>query len=187
MFSVTFTTQILLGVRTAKGMVSGGIGAFVNLPKVSVNATQLSHINEQCEPVTDKRKDEGSLESALENVFDSLTHITPSVDVNMGVLANLQVDVAHFSERAAVQAVLASTSYPLPTACLKFDPGSHKYGVPSHTPSATAISGSSKGGDAASSDSDKQSGAAKLGEGPDLLFLGVLVVALVAVVYCGWG
>ncbi|KAF7588728.1 hypothetical protein BBP40_005289 [Aspergillus hancockii] len=156
-FSITFTPQILLGIRTAKGMVSGGIGAFVNLPKVSINATQLSHVNEKCEPVADERNNEGTLTSSLDNTFDGLTHIYPSVDVNMGVLANLQVDVAHFSERAAVQAVLASTSYPLPTACLKFDSDRHTYGVPSKTPSATATSGSNKGANSASSDSDKQS------------------------------
>ncbi|GAB1200194.1 hypothetical protein APSETT444_009561 [Aspergillus pseudonomiae] len=182
-FSVTFTPQILLGVSTAKGLVSGGVGAFVNLPKVSVNATQLSHVSEKCEPVNGKANEDGSLTSVLDDVYDSLTHIAPSVDINMGVLANMEVDIADFSERVGVEAVLASTSYPLPTACLKYDAKSHTYGTPSRTPSATATSGSVKGADDRSSDSDKQSGAARLVENLGLLPLSILAASLIAVGY----
>ncbi|KAB8261230.1 hypothetical protein BDV32DRAFT_121925 [Aspergillus pseudonomiae] len=182
-FSVTFTPQILLGVSTAKGLVSGGVGAFVNLPKVSVNATQLSHVSEKCEPVNGKANEGGSLTSVLDDVYDSLTHIAPSVDINMGVLANMEVDIADFSERVGVEAVLASTSYPLPTACLKYDAKSHTYGTPSRTPSATATSGSVKGADDRSSDSDKQSGAARLVENLGLLPLSILAASLIAVGY----
>ncbi|OGM41199.1 hypothetical protein ABOM_009575 [Aspergillus bombycis] len=183
-FSVTFTPQILLGVSTAKGLVSGGVGAFVNLPKVSVNATQLSHVSEKCEPVDGNGNEGDSLTSVLDDVFDSLTHIAPSVDINMGVLANMEVDIADFSERIGVEAVLASTSYPLPTACLKYDAESHTYGTPSRTPSATATSGSVKGADDGSSESDKQSGAASLGENFGLLPLSILTASLIAVGYC---
>ncbi|KAE8334587.1 hypothetical protein BDV24DRAFT_22469 [Aspergillus arachidicola] len=184
-FSVTFTPQILLGISTAKGLVSGGVGAFVNLPKVSVNATQLSHVSEKCEPVADKGNEGDSLTSVLDDVFDSLTHIASSVDIDMGVLANMEVDVADFSERVGVQTVLASTSYPLPTACLKYDAKSQTYGTPSRTPSATATSGSTKGADDSSSDSDKQSGAARLLESLELLPLSILAASMIAVGYCG--
>ncbi|QMW35171.1 hypothetical protein F9C07_1849043 [Aspergillus flavus] len=186
-FSVTFTPQILLGISTAKGFVSGGVGAFVNLPKVSVNATQLSHVSEKCEPVADKGNEGSSLISVLDDVFDSLTHIAPSVDIDMGVLANMEVDVADFSERVGVQAVLASTSYPLPTACLKYDAKSHTYGTPSRTPSATATSGSTKGAADSSSDSDKQSGAARLLESLGILPLSILTASVIAVGCCGYG
>ncbi|KAB8253279.1 hypothetical protein BDV35DRAFT_375240 [Aspergillus flavus] len=186
-FSVTFTPQILLGISTAKGLVSGGVGAFVNLPKVSVNATQLSHVSEKCEPVADKGNEGSSLISVLDDVFDSLTHIAPSVDIDMGVLANMEVDVADFSERVGVQAVLASTSYPLPTACLKYDAKSHTYGTPSRTPSATATSGSTKGAADSSSDSDKQSGAARLLESLGILPLSILAASVISVGCCGYG
>lgn len=146
-----------------------------------MNATQLSHVSDKCEPVVDGSGDD-SLTSVLDDVFDSLTLIAPSVDVNMGVLANMEVDVADFSERVGVQAVLASTSYPLPTACLKYDAKSHTYGTPSRTPSATVTSGSTKGANDRSSDSDKQSGAAKLLGGLDLLPLSILAASMIAIV-----
>ncbi|KAE8349004.1 hypothetical protein BDV28DRAFT_160850 [Aspergillus coremiiformis] len=165
-FNVTFTPQILLGVSTAKGLVTGGIGAFVNLPRVSVNATQLRRVNANCEPVAGNTTGNDSSTSALENVFDSLTRIAPSVDINMGILANMQVDIAQFHEKAAVKTALGSTSYPLPTVCLEFDPRGHRYGAPSRTPSASTTSRSSKGTDVTSSNSDKESYATKMIQGP---------------------
>ncbi|KAE8374262.1 hypothetical protein BDV26DRAFT_46598 [Aspergillus bertholletiae] len=184
-FSVTFTPQILLGVSTAKGFVSGGVGAFVNLPKVSVNATQLSHVSEKCEPVIDKGNGSDSLTAVLDDIFDGLTHIAPSVDINMGVLANMEVDIAEFREQVGALTVLASTSYPLPTACLKFDSKRHTYGTPSRTPSATATPGSTKGANDKSSDSDKQSGAVRLLDNFGLLALSILAASMIAVGYCG--
>ncbi|KAF5855638.1 hypothetical protein ETB97_008848 [Aspergillus alliaceus] len=169
-FSVTFTPQILLGISTVEGIVSGGIGAFVHLPKVSVNATQLHQVNEKCEAVISKNESEESSRSALDNVFDNLMHIAPSVDVNMGVLANMQVDVAQISESVAVQTVLASTSYPLPTVCLNFDPKGHRYGAPSRSKSSASAT---KGADA-----DQQSGTARLVEGPNMVLLSIFTVSL---------
>ncbi|EAW11621.1 putative GPI anchored protein [Aspergillus clavatus NRRL 1] len=130
-----FKPQILLGINTAVGSVQGGIGAFLELPNLSLNVTQLSHVNEHCEAAS---SGDGKLSSTLDNVFGNLTHIVPNVDINLGALANFEVEVPRlFTEAAAVQTVLASTSYPLPTACLEFDSGSGKFGKPSPSPTPT--------------------------------------------------
>ncbi|EAW23837.1 putative GPI anchored protein [Aspergillus fischeri NRRL 181] len=136
--SIGFKPQVLLGINTAVGSVQGGVGAFLELPKVSVNVTQLSNVNEKCESVSNG---DGKLTSMLDNVFGDFTNIVPSVDINLGALANFEVDVPRvFTETAAVQTVLASTSYPLPTACLQFDSESGEYSSPTPTPTPTPVS-----------------------------------------------
>ncbi|RHZ60790.1 uncharacterized protein CDV56_102322 [Aspergillus thermomutatus] len=135
--SIGFKPQVLLGINTAVGSVQGGIGAFLELPNVSLNVTQLSNVNEQCEAVSNG---DGKLTSALNNVLGNFTNIVPTVDINLGALANFEVDVPRvFTEAAAVQTVLVSTSYALPTACLEFDSESGKYSSPTPTPVSSAI------------------------------------------------
>ncbi|RLL95628.1 hypothetical protein CFD26_102941 [Aspergillus turcosus] len=134
--SIGFKPQVLLGINTAVGSVQGGIGAFFELPNVSVNVTQLSNVNEKCETVSNG---DGKLRSVLDNVFGNFTNIVPTVDINLGALARFEVDVPGvFTEAAAVQTVLASTSYPLPTACLQFDSERGSYSSPTPTPVSSA-------------------------------------------------
>ncbi|PKY06665.1 hypothetical protein P168DRAFT_339963 [Aspergillus campestris IBT 28561] len=137
--SVSFTPQILLGISTAKGLVSGGIGAFLELPKLALNITQLSDVDEKCEPSS---KD---TDSPLDSLFESLTNFIPSVDVNMGVLADFGVDMGKEPQSVAVQTVVTSTSYPLPTLCLQFDPDEKTFAVP--TPLAKVASGKAVDGE----------------------------------------
>lgn len=135
--SIGFKPQVLLGINTAVGSVQGGIGAFLELPNVSVNVTQLSNVNEKCETVSNG---DGKLTSVLDNVLGNFTNIVPTVDINLGALARFEVDVpGAFTEAAAVQTVLASTSYPLPTACLQFDSESGEYSSPTPTPASSAV------------------------------------------------
>ncbi|KAH2990454.1 hypothetical protein KXV25_009007 [Aspergillus fumigatus] len=136
--SIGFKPRVLLGINTAVGSVQGGVGAFLELPKVSVNVTQLRNVNEKCESVSNG---EGKLTSMLDNIVGDFTNIVPTVDINLGALANFEVDVPRvFTETAAVQTVLASTSYPLPTACLQFDSESGEYSSPTPTPTPTSVS-----------------------------------------------
>lgn len=127
---MTFTPQILLGISTAKGLVSGGIGAYLELPKLALNITQLSDVDEKCEPSS------GDTDSSLSDLFGNLTNFIPSVDVNMGVLADFGVDMGKSGPQStAVQTVVASTGYSLPTQCLQFDSEGKTFAVP--TPTAT--------------------------------------------------
>jgi hypothetical protein len=167
--SIGFKPQVLLGINTAVGSVQGGVGAFLELPKVSVNVTQLSNVNEKCEAVS---SGDGKLTSMLDNVFGDFTNIVPTVDINLGALANFEVDVPRvFTETAAVQTVLASTSYPLPTACLQFDSESGEYSSPTPTPTPTPVS--SAVGKAATAEARK-SWAAVVGISRGLVLLTVI-------------
>ncbi|GFF64076.1 hypothetical protein IFM60648_01141 [Aspergillus lentulus] len=167
--SIGFKPQVLLGINTAVGSVQGGVGAFLELPKVSVNVTQLSNVNEKCEAVSNG---DGKLTSMLDNIFGNFTNIVPTVDINLGALANFEVDVPRvFTETAAVQTVLASTSYPLPTACLQFDSESGEYSSP--TPTHTPTPASSAVGKVATAEA-KKSRAAFVGINRGLVLLTVL-------------
>jgi hypothetical protein len=104
----------------------------------------------------------------LDNVFGDFTNIVPTVDINLGALANFEVDVPRvFTETAAVQTVLASTSYPLPTACLQFDSESGEYSSPTPTPVSSAV------GKAATAEA-KKSWAAVVGINRGLVLLTVI-------------
>ncbi|GFF75445.1 hypothetical protein IFM53868_01581 [Aspergillus udagawae] len=163
--SIGFKPQILLGINTAVGSVQGGVGAFLELPKVSLNVTQLGNVNEKCEAVSNG---DGKLTSVLDHVFGNFTNLVPTVDINLGALANFEVDVPRvFTEAAAVQTVLASTSYPLPTACLHFDPESGQYSSPTPTPVSSAV------GKAATAKAEK-SRAAFVGINHGLVLLSVI-------------
>jgi hypothetical protein len=163
--SIGFKPQILLGINTAVGSVQGGVGAFLELPKVSLNVTQLGNVNEKCEAVSNG---DGKLTSVLDHVFGNFTNLVPTVDINLGALANFEVDVPRvFTEAAAVQTVLASTSYPLPTACLHFDPESGEYSSPTPTPVSSAV------GKAATAKAEK-SRAAFVGINRGLVLLSVI-------------
>lgn len=167
--SIGFKPQVLLGINTAVGSVQGGVGAFLELPKVSVNVTQLSNVNEKCEAVSNG---DGKLTSMLDNIFGNFTNIVPTVDINLGALANFEVDVPRvFTETAAVQTVLASTSYPLPTACLQFDSESGEYSSP--TPTHTPTPASSAVGKVATAEA-KKSRAAFVGINRGLVLLTVI-------------
>ena len=84
----------------------GGIGGFLELPQFSVNITQLDNVDQQCEKTTS---------SPLGNFIN----IVPTVELGVGVLAQLDIDELHYHR--STQSVLTSTQYPLPTACVDFD------------------------------------------------------------------
>lgn len=128
MTSVTFTPQILLGISTAKGLVSGGIGAYMELPKLALNITQLSDVDEKCEPSPE------DAESSLDKLFGNLTNFIPSVDINMGVLADFGVEIGKEVQSTAIQTAITTTGYSLPTQCLQFDADEKTFAVP--TPSS---------------------------------------------------
>ncbi|KAL2009720.1 hypothetical protein VTN00DRAFT_5527 [Thermoascus crustaceus] len=153
--SVTFKPQILLGVKTAAGAVSGGIGGILELPTLSVNITQLSGVDEKCEKPSNAAEE--GLDSVLDNVFGNLTNIVPTIDLVVGALADFGVDVANFQEGVATQTVLHSTNYALPTACLAFDRDSQSYGTPVKATTTTA-SRTGTGAAAAASTSSKEGG-----------------------------
>ena len=74
-------------------------------------------MNSKCEPIP-ANLTTSTVNDIVEDVFEGLTHIEPSVEVDFGVLAQAEV-----AEGVGVDAIytIFNTGYPLPTACLEFN------------------------------------------------------------------
>ena len=92
-------------------------------------------MSSKCENVT----------AADEKVFDTLTHVDASVDLGLGLVAEVDVDVGGLSFQDDDPYSLLHTSYALPTACMSFDAAKKSYGA------ATATATPTKGHDGAKS------------------------------------
>ncbi|KAN0083689.1 hypothetical protein V8E54_002777 [Elaphomyces granulatus] len=121
LWSLTFRPQLLLGIVGAVGPVTGGIGGFLDLPQLSVNITQLNNVDQKCEKAT-----------SSPGIMGNFINIVPTVDLEVGVLAELEAEAYQVS----TQAVLASTQYALPTACVDFDAKAGTYSAANSTSSA---------------------------------------------------
>ncbi|KAL9628320.1 MAG: hypothetical protein Q9204_005964 [Flavoplaca sp. TL-2023a] len=113
--SAAFRPELLLGVEVLTGSI--GAGVFFNLPTVAATISQIAHVNSKCEPVPTNLTT-STVNDIVEDVFEGLTHIEPSVEVDFGVLAQAEV-----AEGVGVDAIhtIFNTGYPLPTACLEFN------------------------------------------------------------------
>lgn len=89
----------------------------MELPNLTVNITQLSGVDGKCEQSANATT---GLGPAPGHIFGNLTNIVPAINLNVGALADIEVDVGTFHKATSTQVVFASTSYPLPTACLSF-------------------------------------------------------------------
>lgn len=112
-----------------------GAGAYMHFPEVSATVSQVANVNSECEPV--KVSANGSSKGFLDDIHDSLTHLTSSVNLSVGVVAEANVEIGNFFDHAAAASKeLWATSYPLPTACYSFDAEAKSYGSPTETASA---------------------------------------------------
>ncbi|KAL8895065.1 MAG: hypothetical protein Q9192_003866 [Flavoplaca navasiana] len=113
--SAAFRPELLLGVEVLTGSI--GAGVFFNLPTVAATISQIAHVNSKCEPIP-ANLTTSTVNDIVEDVFEGLTHIEPSVEVDFGVLAQAEV-----AEGVGVDAIytIFNTGYLLPTACLEFN------------------------------------------------------------------
>ena len=161
-----------------------GAGAYMHLPEVSATVSQVANVNSDCEPV--KVATNTSSKGALDDIHDSLTHLTSSVNISVGVIAEADVAIGNYIDgTAAVSKELWATSYPLPTACYSFDAEAKSYGTASATGGARSIDIGAKGGAASAASKGKIS--------PMIKFIGqwgmfsntFVVLACVSAVFCG--
>lgn len=143
-FSLSLSPQILLGISTPVGTATGGVGAFLDLPLVWVNVSQVSDVDEKCNAPSNPAED--GIDTAISKVLGNLTNIVPSVDLNVGAVAEFDVQVGDFHSKGATSVTIASTAFTLPTACLSFDHAHKTYGAPPlvETTSGVAVATSTK-------------------------------------------
>ncbi|KAL4901534.1 hypothetical protein BDW74DRAFT_170208 [Aspergillus multicolor] len=169
--SITFQPRILLGISTGIDALNvnmdGGIGAFVSLPTLSLNVSQATGVNENCEAVT-----------VTDEATGNATLLVPSVELDVGVIASYDVEIGLYNDSRGGAPVIASTAWELPTACVGFESeikATSKAGV-------VAAGGRSNDGE----NDDGGNGAVRLG-GNGLILVCALVFSTVAVGFCGWG
>ena len=131
--AAAFTPQLLLTIGILDNAISASAGAFLDLPKLEATVSKVSHVNETCDPVS-------PTEDLKDYIFDSLTNIVPSVEVDVGVLAEADEKLGGNKEKGVTYTAWNKT-WTLPTACVSFDPIQKAYVTPTSTTTTTATPG----------------------------------------------
>ncbi|KAF5870615.1 putative gpi anchored protein [Botrytis fragariae] len=153
--SLALHSEILLGVNILSGKGSIAAGAFLDLPALSVTISELTSVDENCNPAQSSSSSVKDLD-----YFSSLTNIVPQADIAIGLQAGIQLRIPdlHFVENVGTTATLAGTSMLLPTHCMSFDGGKKEF----VTPGATGSSSSSLSTSTGTAGSSKKSNAEKM-------------------------
>lgn len=157
-----FKPELLLGISIIGSAATAGFGVFFDLPSVSATVAEVAHVDSKCESASATTTTKG----ALPDLFDSLTHITGSVDVGFGILAQADL-VIGFHENVTFP--LLSTSFPLPTACIRFDKKASTFGPAS----ATSTSGIGPNGNGHGNGNGKTSDASHIAVPSSTVFGGL--------------
>ncbi|KAL4872435.1 hypothetical protein BDV12DRAFT_183091 [Aspergillus spectabilis] len=166
-FQPKFLLGISSGIDALNVNIDGGLGAFVSLPNLSLNVSHVTGVNENCDAAVD-----------TDNIVGNATLLLPSVEVDIGVIAGIDVRFMDLNTSANTAPVLASTSWALPTACVSFEPE-----VQATATADVLASGDTRGDDSRSDGSDN---AASFKDRSTAL-LCVMVLSVVAAGFCGWG
>ncbi|KAF2093999.1 hypothetical protein NA57DRAFT_81002 [Rhizodiscina lignyota] len=98
-------------------------GVFLALPSLTAKFETLATVDENCNSAANL----SSSHLALLDQLGNLTHITPSVEVELGVEAQFALAVDSHAKALNFPNTLLSASKTLPTACLAFDKGASTF------------------------------------------------------------
>ncbi|EFR04097.1 hypothetical protein MGYG_07104 [Nannizzia gypsea CBS 118893] len=141
-FSISFSPEILFGIRSPTGIISGGAGVTFNMPQASVKISQLDNVDEACEMIPHVPGQGGDMSkngSLIDSLIGNFTHVEPSLEFNVVPFIELQLDLPRGEFLQQLEATVTSTELSLPTACLAFDKEMNTYGAPAQvlaTPTA---------------------------------------------------
>src|SRR5579862_940345 len=110
-FNAGFRPQILLGIQVFDGAGKAEADFFLDLPQLSVTIEQVTNVAKNCLP-SNATDNAGTL---LGQIFGNLTHINPTVDLNVGVGVTLAIQVDGVGPSIETDWTIASTAFPLPT------------------------------------------------------------------------
>lgn len=139
--SASFAPELLIGLSIFDGDGIAGAGVFLELPTVSATFSQVSHVNSKCEPAALSTSTDTT--NATADVFASLTHLSPAVNMSVGLVAEAEVRAGAFGLTERKSYTAFQTGFALPTACYDFDQAAKTYApatavVASATASASA-------------------------------------------------
>lgn len=194
--SAALRGELNLGIDLGNENVFGAkaeAGAFLDLPALELKISTAPDLDVHCDPVASNIT-LNNVDAILPQQFPSLIKIEPAVIINLGVKGDVAVNLPgeKFDKGYTTERVLASTSFPLPTACLSFDSDKKQLATPTTTPppppTTAATPGATDAAGAASTPAGgafaEKNSAGKLHEvSPQLWWggLGLLSVFLVAV------
>ena len=141
--SVAFNPQLLLTIAVLDNQGSISAGAFLDLPKVTAQVSQVTQVDDKCNPVNSSSA--GGTAKGVEGfVFQSLTNIVPSLEIDAGVIADAHLRAGKFEIDDQAVYTAFSTSAALPTACLAYDTAAKTYGPASAALATATATGASK-------------------------------------------
>lgn len=127
-----FKPELLLGISILGHDATAGLGVFLDLPTVSATLEEVFQVNHKCEKIA------ASDSNTANDAFGSLTHVTGQVGLDIGLLAQANLNIGGYSMNENASYTAFSTAYPLPTVCMSFDRKEKTYGVASATPTGSA-------------------------------------------------
>ncbi|OJD25405.1 hypothetical protein ACJ73_03230 [Blastomyces percursus] len=140
-FNISFRPEVLLGVNSLIGSTTGGVGAFFTIPSITVKVEQLKNVDGNCNPLPTSSAlpggdddDEKSRIPTLEDLIGNFTNIVPTVELNVGVLAELEIGIGALQKKLEADHTIISKEFALPTACLAFNQEKKSFASPTPPP-----------------------------------------------------
>ncbi|OAX81491.1 hypothetical protein ACJ72_04163 [Emergomyces africanus] len=138
-FNISFRPEILLGVSSLVGATTGGVGAFFNIPSITVTVDQIDNVDGKCNPLPASPSLPGDDDNeyrvpTLEDLVGNFTNIVPTVELNVGVVAELEIGVGALQKKLQAEHTIASKVFTLPTACLAFNKEKKSFASPTPPP-----------------------------------------------------
>ncbi|KAI9697209.1 MAG: hypothetical protein M1836_004773 [Candelina mexicana] len=167
-FTLGFRPELLLGIDLLRGRGKAGAGIFLDLPKLVVEVSQVTSSSRNCAPV---QSTSNTAQGALENSFGNLTHIVPSVELDVGVALEANIQQGNFMEDIETEYTALATTFVLPTTCLSYDKAKSSFGNVQNLQTTATGTGVKKSGSATGTagSSPSTNGGAKI---PPVLFPG---------------
>ncbi|KLJ13055.1 hypothetical protein EMPG_11982 [Blastomyces silverae] len=146
-FNISFRPEVLLGVNSLIGGTTGGVGAFFTIPSITVKVEQLKNVDGKCNPLPtssalpgddddddDDDEDQENRIPSLEDLIGDFTNIVPTVELNVGVLAELEIGIGALQKKLEADHTLISKEFALPTACLAYNQEKKSFASPTPPP-----------------------------------------------------
>jgi hypothetical protein len=106
----------------------------LDLPSVGVAISQLSSVDANCEAVS-----ASPLDGHSPHIFPNLTHIAPTVAIDVALDATAAINIPGFSDAKSSSIQLAGTTFTLPTACLSFNAANSAFVPPTVSTTSPAL------------------------------------------------
>lgn len=124
--AVAFVPTITFGFQFFQGQIEATIDIFSHLPTLNSTFALLDDVDANCEPLSNTTASNPEISdeemAKLLASLGDLTKITSSVDLDVGIGAELNIlNIIPVTDLPS-SLTLFSTSYPIGTACLAFEP-----------------------------------------------------------------